>query len=160
MSSKSLSNISAEATEQTNTANELTPILEIQPTSGTRLILLNGVERGQQVMGLPIFFDPKDGNGTDLPADTRMVLEHERPTDDSPNVVSEPKENIRAYRSLSLTDQQNEEYVDRTKHVLKGNAQQLVVGDDDKLYVSIESSDTIDWTYASLTFDENAVREV
>lgn len=155
---KSLSNISSIATEETNTTGVLDSVLAIQPDDGTSLIFQNGVERGDQIVGIPIFASLQDSGGSDLPQDTRVALEFERPTDDNPSVVSEPKENTRVYRSLSLKEQQNEEYIDRTKHVLKDKM--LVVRDVDTLYVSVDSSAQIDWSNSQLTFDENAIREV
>jgi len=155
---KSLSNISTIATEETNITGTLDSILEIEPEQGTSIILQNGVDRGDQIVGIPIFAELQDSNGNDLPQDTRIALEYEAPTDDNPSTVSEPKENIRVYRSLSVKEQQNEEYIDRTKHVLKDKM--LVVRDVDSLYVSVESSAQIDWSNSQVTFDENAIREV
>lgn len=158
MSVKSLSNISSQATERTNTTGEMTPILEINPDRGTVIALLNNaVERGEQATGVPVFADLKSGAATDLPADTRMQIEFEGPNDQTRRAVSEAKENIRAYRALTVTQQQNEEYIDRVKHVLKGEA--VRVEDVDTLYVSVEASAQISWSDSQLTFDETAVRE-
>ena len=158
----SLSNISEEATEQTNTTGVLSPILEIQPTRGNMLVIENGVERGQQSRGLPIYASLQDSGGNDLPADTEVQLQFEGPQDDSPTTVSIPLKNIRPYRSLSIADQQNIDWIDRVKHILKNVSANggLTVSDVDTLYVSINSSTQIDWSNSRLDFDEDAVREV
>lgn len=150
----SLSNISAIATEETNTTGTMTPILTIEPKDGTFLKIVNQVARGDE-MGVPIYADLRDGGDNALPDDTRVAIRFEAPADDGPTVVSVPLENIRAYNDLSITDQQNEEYVDRVKHELKGSA--LGVRDVDKAEVAIESSAQIDWSNSRLQFEEKAV---
>lgn len=154
----SLSNISDESTERTNSVDTLTPILEIEPKDGTSIIISNtAVQRGAQA-GVPIFAELKDGSNDDLPADTRMAITFEGPNEESSTVVSEPFDNIRPYRGLSIKEQQNEEFIDRVKHILKGEA--LVVEDVDKAYVEIDSSAQIDWSNSRLQFSEQAVQEV
>jgi len=154
---KQLSNISSEATEQTNTAGTRTPILEIQPDDGLTFLIDGQVARGNE-RGIPIFAELKDSSGDDLPQDTEIALEFETPNDDQAYAVTEPKKNIRAYNTLSVKEQQNEEYIDAIKHTLKGGG--LAVEDVDRLYVSIKSSAQIDWSNSRLTISENAVREV
>jgi hypothetical protein len=153
----SLSNISDVTTERTNTPNTLTPIMEIEPDDGTAIVISNMVERGEE-MGVPIFANLKDSNDDDLPAGTRMAITFEGPNDESPSVVSEPFDNIRPYRGLEVKEQQNEEFIDRVKHVLGGQA--LVIEDVDKAYVSIESDKQIDWQYSRVQFSQKAVQEV
>lgn len=155
--SKTLSNISTIATEETNTTGELTSILTVTPDDGTNLVLRGAVPRGDQV-GIPIFAKLKDSAGDDLPQDTTIALRYEDPLMDSPQVVSFPQDHIRPYNSLSIQDQQNEEFIDSVKHELKGQA--LVVDDVDVLEVAIESSEQIDWANSQLTFADNAVKEV
>ena len=154
---KSISNISTVATERTNITGTLDPILEVQPKDGTELVIRNGVERGEQARGIPVYADLQDSNGDPLPLDTKVAIEFERPADDSPTVISEPLENIRSYRSLDIKDQQDADYVDRVKHILKGRG--VLVEDTDRLYISVESSVEIDWANSRLQFDENAVTE-
>jgi len=154
----SISNISDVATEETNATGVLTPILAIVPTDGTSLVIRNMVQRGQQDLGIPVYAELQDSNGNDLPADTTVGLAFEQPGDDDFTVVSETLDNIRPYRALSIQQQQNEEYVDRVKHVLKGEA--LVVDHTETFYVVVDSSAQIDWSNSRLQFDESAVREV
>lgn len=154
---RNLSNISDIVTEQTNTPGVMDPVLEAVPKDGTRLVIKNQVERGDAA-GIPIYAELQDDDGDDLPQDTRLALMFETPTDDSPRVVSEPMENIRPYRTLSIRDQQNKEYIDSIKHRLKGNA--LEVEDVDRLYVAIESDTEIDWSNSRLEFESAAVKEV
>jgi len=155
---KQLSNISSEATKLTNTTDRLTPILEWVPDSGLAWVIENVVERGDQTLGIPIFAELKSGANTDLPQNTTIALGFEGPNDDQPQVVSEKKTNIRPYNSLSIQEQQNDEFIDRVKHVLKGNA--LVVEDVDSFYVLVDASAQISWSDSRLTIDENAVSEV
>jgi len=82
---KSISNISSLATELTNTTGVLSNILEVQPEDGTQLIFRNHVERGQQSLGIPIFAELQESAGDDLPLDTRLALQFERPADDNPS---------------------------------------------------------------------------
>lgn len=154
----SISNISDVTTERTNTVGVLTPILEIDPEDGTSIVLINAVERGQQSAGIPIIADLRDGANDPLPEDTRVAVEFERPNDDNPTVVSIPFEDIRPYNTLSISDQQNEEYIDRIKHRLKGSA--LEIEDVDSAYISIESSAQIDWANSQLQVVPEAVEEV
>jgi len=158
MSVKSLSNISSIATERTNTANELTPILEVNPDNGTTLALLMGVARGEG-MGIPIYAKLRSGANTQLPEDSRLALGFETPQDDQVRVVSEPLHHIRAYRALSLVEQQNTDFIGRVKHHLKSGSSALVAEDVDTVYVLVDSSAQISWSDSSLTFEENAVRE-
>lgn len=155
---RNLSNISTIATEETNTTGVLDPILKIEPKDGTRLVFKPGVARGSE-MGIPIYAELKDSNDDDLPQDTTIALQYEAPTDDNRSTVSEPKTNIRTYRTLSLKDQQNEDYTDSVKHELKGTPPHIV-RDVDEFYVSIESSAQIDWSNSQLNFEEKAVEEV
>lgn len=157
--SKPLSNISDEATEMTNTVGEMTPILELQPEDGLAWIIDANVSRGSQ-RGIPIFGGFYDSSGDPLPQDTRLALQFESPNHDTRQTVTQPYEHIRDYLTLALKDQQNEEYIDSIKHVLKGK--QLVVEDVDRLYISIESSAQIDWSQSGsrVTITEDAVTEV
>lgn len=155
--SKQLSNISTIATEETNTTGELTPILVVNPKDGTKIVLQGNVPRGT-APGIPIFAKLKNAAGDDLPQDTKVVLRYKRPRMDDYRTVSHPKDHIRPYQSLSIQDQQNEEYIDSVKHELKGQA--LVADDVDEIQVAIESSEQIDWSNSQLTFADNAVREV
>jgi len=154
----SISNISDVTTERTNTVGVLTPILEIDPEDGTSIVLINAVERGQQSAGIPIIADLRDGNDDPLPEDTQMAVEFERPNDDDATVVSIPFEDIRPYNTLSISDQQNEEYIDRVKHRLK--APGLEIEDVDSAYISIKSSAQIDWANSQLQVVPEAVEEV
>jgi len=157
--SKTLSNISDIATEVQNTTGVDTPILEVQPEDGTELIIRNAVERGEQMRGIPIYAKLYDSNGNELPADTRLMLQFERPADDDATTVSEPFENTRSYRSLDVKEQQNTDYVDQVKHIIKGRG--LVVTDNDTLYFSVDSSEQVDWSQAGtrVQFAEEAVIE-
>lgn len=154
----SVSNISDVTETLVNTVGVLTPILEIVPEDGTSIVLINAVERGEQSAGIPIIADLRDSNDDPLPEDTRVAVEFERPNDDDTTVVSIPFEDIRPYNTLSIQDQQNEEYIDRIKHRLKGPA--LEIEDVDSAYISIESSEQIDWSNSQLQVAPEAVEEV
>ena len=155
----SISNINGDiVTERVNTPGVMTPILEIQPRDGTGIVVRNHVERGEQTAGFPIFGKFLDSNGDPLPLDTKMAVQFEGPNADNPETVTVPFDNIRAYRTLSIQDQQNEEYIDRVKHKLKGEA--LVLDDVDRAYLSIESSAEIDWANSRAQVAKSATTEV
>ena len=156
----SISNINSDiVTEMQNTPGVMTPILEISPEDGTTLVIENFVQRGDQTRGVPVFAEFFDSNGDPLPKGTEVKITFEGPADDDRQTVSVPRKNIRPYNGLSIQDQQNEEYIDRVKHVLKGKA--LVIEDVDTAYVEIESSAQVDWSQGSrLQFAEAATREV
>lgn len=167
---KQLSNITTQkvdATERTNTVDELSPILEFQPNDGIALKIRGMVNAGSEP-GIPIYADLQDTDGNDLPVDTAVALEYERPSWDKARTVSHVRDNIRPYNSLSVSEQQNMEHVDQTKHTLKntdealanGETPQLHIRDVDKLYVSVDSSEQIDWDNSRLYIDGNAVRTV
>lgn len=154
--SRSVSNLSSEATEQTNVAGELTPILEINPGDGTLLRFLNAVTTGA-APGLPVFMDLNDGGNADLPADTEFILRVVRPTDDSPVAVSVREDNVAAWNGLSLAEQRNEENIDSVKIEMKGQA--INVRDKDVLRVEIDSSAQIDWSNSELYFAREGIEE-
>jgi len=156
---KSLSNSSSEATEETNTTGVMTPILEFTPDDGLMWrILEQAVRTGNQV-GIPVYWDPKQGASTDLPLDTKLSLQYKAPSMDDRQTVSEVRDNIQPWRARDLSKQQNEEYIDSVKLTLKGGADELRVRDIDTFYVSVDASAQIDWTNASLFFDPAAVEE-
>jgi len=157
MSQKSLSNLSEIATEETNSTGELTPILTVDPTSGTRLALSNSVSTGSAA-GLPIFAAFKDSNDNDLPTDTTLILRVVRPTDDSPVAVATAEDNIGAFNALSIAEQRNEENIDSVKLELKG--QTVNIRDKDILRVELESSTQIDWSNSELYFAREGVEEL
>lgn len=162
-----LSNISEEVTETQNVAGQMTPIMEISPQDGTLISIAGMVNRGRE-KGVPLFAELFNSSGDPLPADTDVAIMYERPDMDQAVIVSEVMEDIRSYLDLSIQDQQNEDYVDRTKHVLKGTDEALANGrvpalnirDIDTAYVAIESSEQVDWTQGSrVQFSSKAVEE-
>jgi hypothetical protein len=155
--SKSLSHLSSEATQQTNTTGETTPILEIDPDDGTFLRFLNRVSVGEAA-GLPIIAQFKNGGNNYLPSDTALILRAVRPTDDSPVAVSVQEDNIAPWNGLSTSEQRNEENIDSVKTQLKGA--QVNIRDVDTLRVEINSSDQIDWTNSELYFVREGVEEL
>lgn len=154
---KSISYLSSEATQQTNDTGVTTPILEIDPESGTLLRFLNKVSTGD-ASGLPIIAKLQDAAGNDLPADTEMILRVMRPTDDEPVSVSVKEDNIAAWNGLSTSKQRNKENIDAVKVELKGAA--INVRDKDTLRVELNSSTQIDWTNSELYFVREGVEEL
>lgn len=155
MSNKSLSNLSAIATEKTNITGVTTPILEVDPDDGTMLKLLQQVLGGH---GLPIYMDLQDSNGNDLPDDTEFLLRVKRPTDDEPQSVSVKEDNIAVWNKKTVSEQQNEENRDAVRVELKG--QFVNVRYKDLLRFEINSSTQIDWANSELYVDRNGVQEV
>lgn len=151
----SLSNLGSQkvnATEETNTTGTLSSILDLSPIDGLAIVLAN---QAAAKMGIPIYAELQDTNGDDLPLDTDLALRYESPQMDQPMVVSEVRRNIRPYRTLTLTEQQNEEYRDRVRQGLNGRG--LVVRDIDSLEVAVESSVQIDWSNSRLSFGRQHV---
>lgn len=157
MAGKSLSHLSSEATQKTNVTGETTPILEIDPTDGTLIKLLNQISTGD-APGIAIVAKFKDSNDNDLPADTKVILRIDRPTDDEPVPVSEAEDNIASWNGLTTAEQRNEEYIDQVKMQLLGAA--VNVRDTDTLRVEINSSKQIDWNNAEFYFVREGVREL
>ena len=151
-----LSNASDEATELTNAAGVLTPILKITPDARTLLAIREVLASGS-VRGVPVYADLQDSNGDDLPFDTSFALGFESPRDDNFNVVSEVRDNIQPFRARPVSEQQNEEYIDAGKVHLKGDNDALVANDADKVYFLVESSAQIDWSNSRLLLDQEAV---
>lgn len=153
---KSLSHLSSEATQKTNTTGVTTPILEVDPDSGTLIRLLNKVSTGE-APGLPVIAKLQDTNGNDLPTDTKLILRVLRPTDDEPQPVSVAEDNIAAWNGLTTAEQRNEENIDSVKLRLKGD--RINIRDKDTLRVEVDSSTAIDWANSELYFVREGVQE-
>lgn len=138
------------ATEETNVTGQMTPILTLSPDDGLQMIIDN-----QGGRGVPVYASLQDSGGNDLPLDTNLTLRWNANHLDQAQVVAFTLDNIRQYRTLSIKDQQNEEYRERTRIRLKGP--ELVVEDIEELEVAVESSAQIDWSNSQLYIDENAV---
>lgn len=154
--SKSLSNISEEATELKNTAGVLTPVLELSPDDGLLWEIMNSVPQGD-APGIPIYMKLKDSNGDPIPLQSVVALGFEAPTDDSFRVVSDKRDNVQAWNARSISEQQNEEYVDASKIELKGRM--VRSRHIDSVYVLVESDSVVEWANSQLYIDEKAVRE-
>lgn len=151
-----ISNISNEATELTNTTGQPDPILEISPQDGLIFEVLAAVARGR-APGVPVYMDLRDSNNDPLPVGTSVRLEFEAPGDKERSRVSKVRDNIQPWNNLTISDQQDEEYVDRVKIELLG--ERIIVRDIDSLYVTIESSTQIDWSNSAVYVEGNAVNE-
>lgn len=151
-----LSNIHEDATERTNITGVTSPILEITPGNGLYFEILNAAARGSEP-GVPIYAKLRDSNGDLLPLGTSLRFEFESPGDDERSKVSEVRDNLQPYNNLSITDQQDEEYIDAVKVPLLESA--LRVRDIDSLYVSVNSSAEIDWANSQLFIEGSAVNE-
>ena len=167
---KQLSNQSSNkvvATEETNVTGVMSPILTFSPEDGLRLVLQGMVESGS-ARGFPIYADLNQGDGSDMPEDTELAVQYERPEMDQPQTVTFTLDHIRPWNSLTLEQQQDEETIDRVKVELKntdsalakGVMPQLGVRDIDDLHVSVNSSAQIDWSQSRLYIDRNAVQVV
>ncbi|WP_144901357.1 hypothetical protein [Halobellus captivus] len=151
-----LSNIHEYATELTNTTGQADPILAFSPDEGLLLELINRATRGS-APGIPVYMDLRDSNDDPLPIGTSVQVEFERPSDRNRNVVSEERDNIQPWNNLSISQQQDEEFVDSVKIPLLGKA--LQVRHIDTVYVSIESSAQIDWSNSQFYMEGSAVNE-
>lgn len=149
-----LSNIHDTATERTNITGTPSPILEFTPDDGLMLELLNRAARGT-AQGIPVYAKLRDSNGDPLPLGTSLRFEYERPSDEQRNRVSEVRDNIQPFTNLTIQEQQDEEFIDSVKIPLRGN--KLRVRDIDSLYLSIESSEQIDWSNSQLYIEGSTV---
>ncbi|WP_436924962.1 hypothetical protein [Halosimplex amylolyticum] len=148
--SESLTNMGSQnvdATEEQNVTGQMTPILTLSPIDGLKLIL---EQRADGESGIPMYAELKDSNGDDLPLDTELVLRWDAPGKTQPEVVSEKLENIRPWRTLSLTEQQNTDYEDQTRIDLNGR--RLEVLDIQNFEVAIRSSEQISWPNSRIEF--------
>lgn len=152
-----LSNISDNATEQPNIPGVVSPILEFSPDEGLALVLRNAAARGTAA-GIPIYAKLYDSNGDLLPLDSSLRIEYESPGADERRKVSEVRDNLQPYNNLSITEQQDEEFVDAIKIPLLGES--LTVRDIDSFFISIESSAEIDWSNSQLYIEGSTVSEV
>lgn len=141
-----------DAEERENVTGQMTEVLALSPKDGLVFELSNIVD-GKE--GIPIYASLVGQDGDDLPLDTELVLRWDAPHLDQPQVVSFKLDNIRQYRSLSIKEQQNEDFRDRTRNELQG--QKLVVEDNEEAQVAIRSSEVIDWAASEVYIDENAV---
>ncbi|OLZ39870.1 hypothetical protein A6E15_02230 [Natrinema saccharevitans] len=142
---------------QTNTPDQLTPVLSINPKDGVGVLFRNRVDVGDKA-GIPIYGKFVDTNGNPMPASTRVAIGYQAPTDESIQVVSDPKSTIASYIKNSVSDQQDDRKVDAIKHALKGNG--LEVRDIDEAYLLVESSAQIDHSQSEIYFEESALAEV
>ncbi|QFU83388.1 hypothetical protein [Natronorubrum aibiense] len=140
-----------------NIPDQLTPVLSINPKDGVGVLIRNAVEMGNKA-GVPIYGKFRDADGNPLPADTRVAIGYQAPTDESIQVVSDPKSTIASYIKNSVSDQQDDRKVDAVKHQLKGS--KLEVRDIDEAYILVDSSAQIDHTQSEIYFEEAALAEV
>ena len=164
---KQLSNATSYATERTNVTGVMSPILTFQPDDGLMLVIRGMVSAGEE-RGFPVYADLRDSNDDPLPEDTELSFRYKSPQMDAAQTVTHPIDHIRPWNSLTLNEQQDDEFIDRTKIELKNTDQALAQGeipqvrvrDIDELRVSVNSSAQIDWSNSRLYVDRNAVREV
>lgn len=103
---------------ETNIPDQLTPVLSISPKDGVGVLIRNAVSVGGKI-GPPIYGKFRDSNGNPLPANTRVALGYQAPTDESIQLVSDPKATIASYIKNSVSDQQDDRKVDAVKRQLK-----------------------------------------
>lgn len=164
-----LTNTSDAATEKENDAGKREPILTVSPEEGTALVFKGMVRQGSDP-GIPIFGSFYNQNGNPVDQRSELSLRYESPGDDDATTVTFPLSNLHPYNSLSISDQQDEEKIDRVKHKLKGSDRalandempRLVVGHLDDLHLTLESPDVIDWSHpqTKVYFARQAVEEV
>jgi hypothetical protein len=141
------------ATEETNQVDRRDTILAFSPNDGLLLQVRNSI-----AAGVPVYLKLRDSNDDPLPLDTELTFRFDAPQLDSPVVVSEILSNIRTYRQLSLTEQQNDEYIDQVAIEFEGLG--VDVSQIEELELAIESSAQIDWTYSEAELDRKAVEIV
>lgn len=134
-------------TEKTNETGSMDEILTFSPIEGMilRFIAGNG--------GPPLYLDLRDSNGDPLPQDTELALTYDRPEFDEPMRVTQTLSNISTYNRLSIQEQQNEEYRERTRVPFKDRFSAVGVRNIDVFGLAINSSEQIDWTQSSAYVD-------
>ncbi|DAC85270.1 hypothetical protein [Natrinema versiforme] len=152
-----LGDTSKYVTTETNVPDQLTPVLSINPKDGVGVLIRNMVEVGDKA-GLPIYGKFRDGDGNPLPANTRVAIGYQAPTDESIQVVSDPKATIASYIKNSVSDQQDDRRVDAVKHQLKGGG--LEVRDIDEAFLLIDSTEQLDHSQSEIYLEESALAEV
>lgn len=159
MSKKSLSHLSSEATQRTNTTGVMTAILEVDPDPDTIIRFLNQVSTGDE-SGLPVYAGLLDSTGTQLPTDTEMLFQAQLPGRSKPIPVSVTEDNIRQWNGLTVSEQRNEEHIDQVKVELEDET--VNIRDVDTFEVAINSSAQIDWDQdgTEFYFERSAVREL
>lgn len=155
---KSITHESSEFTQETNTADVLTPVATIVPTEGSMLKFRNRADVGSAA-GLPIFFKlySDSGGTTELPNDTEIMLRAERPDDDEPRAVSTKLTSISSWRQQDLSTQQDSDHIDSVKIPLKDDVVNIRYWDE--LTVEVKSSAAIDWTASEMYVYQNSVTE-
>ncbi|SEN04440.1 hypothetical protein SAMN05216388_1001233 [Halorientalis persicus] len=164
---KQLSNATTYADERQNVPDVMSPILSFTPDDGLMLVIRGMVSAGSE-RGFPIYMDLRDTNGDPLPEDTRLAFKYKAPGMDDAQTVTHPLDHIRPWNALTLEEQQDAEYIDQVKTILKntdtalqqGEIPDLNVRDIDELRVSVKSSAQVDWDNSRFYIDRNAVREV
>lgn len=154
---RSISHLSDVATQDTNTADVLTPILSVTPDDSTFLRLHNRVQQGK-AQGLPLIMDLRDGSNNQLPTDTTVILRVEKPEDDEPTAVAGAETNISPWNQMTMSEQRNSDNIDAVKVELK--SRRINVRDSDTLTVDVNSSAQIDWTNSELYFVREGVDEL
>ncbi len=166
---RQLSNADDVAEEKENTAGQKDNILTIQPDDGTALIIKGMVNQGEDP-GIPVFGGLYNQDGDPIDQRSELSMRFEAPGDDDPTTITFPLTNLLPYNSLTVSEQQDEEKVDRVKHVLKGSEQALdagkmprvVIGHLDQLHFTLKSPDVVDWSHpeSKLYVARQAVEEV
>lgn len=153
---KSLSHLSEEATQATNTTGVLSAILTAQPNDGVWWQFHNRVATGD-AQGIPLIMDLRDSSNNQLPVDTEVILRVERAEDDEPNAVSVAEGNIAPWNDLTTAEQRDEDNIDAVKIELKDN--NVNVRDSDTFSVDINSSTAIDWANSEAYFAREGIDE-
>lgn len=151
--SETLSNLGTDkvtAEELVNVIGQMSPILSFSPKDGLMLTINNAGG------GVSVALELRDSNGDYLPLDTELTMEYDAPRLDKSQVVAHTLSNIQQFRTLSVKEQQNEEYRGRCLIPLKGSA--VDVRDIDTFSLSVESSAEIDWANSRVFIDQQNVR--
>ncbi|MDZ7850068.1 MAG: hypothetical protein U5K70_04380 [Halodesulfurarchaeum sp.] len=126
---KQLSNKTSTEVEATENEHHGRPVADpdVLPDGRARARHLGMVSSGS-ARGFPIAADLRRADGQTLPDDTVLAFQYEAPGMDQPQVVTFKLDHIRPFNALSLNEQQDEEYIDRTKVQLKNTDQALAEG--------------------------------
>lgn len=150
----------------TNVSLKPTPIAQITPDRG-KFLRLEAESIGER-FGLPVYMDLNAADGSDLPVNTKVVIELQMANGDDFHTVSVPLKNISFYNSNTVNEQRDS---DRQHNALiplvwpeasdaTGTRDHIDVRDVDTATVSIVSDKQVDWSVSQFFIDNDAVREI
>ena len=140
-------------------------VVKIKPERGLFIRIANAIAKASR-MGVPVYSKLRDTDGNHIPTNTSAYFALEVQGMEEPVKVSEKKGNLSFYATNDITTQRDTDNVDGALFELQEPETQggepvsaLRVRDIDRLYLSIESSEQIDWEQSQLFIEGSTVNE-